>query len=73
MSVHHPQPLPLKEYLVQRQIKIADFAKEIGVTYEAARRYVTGERRPAWDVIPRIHEATGGAVTAQSFVNSPKH
>jgi len=44
------------------------FADQIGVDPVSVRRYLAGSRRPKWDVLARIKEATGGVVTADDFV-----
>ena len=59
--------MKLADYLADRSIKPADFGGQIGVSYEAVRRYCTGERIPDREVMARIFGATGGAVTANDF------
>lgn len=59
--------MTLREYLDQTQIDHRQFAKRIGVTAEAARRYVNGERIPDKKRMAKIALATGGQVTANDF------
>ena len=59
--------MKLAEFLADRIIKPADFGGQIGVSYEAVRRYCTGERIPDREVMARIFSATDGAVTANDF------
>lgn len=44
-----------------------ELARAIGVTGEAVRRYRSGARMPRPEITRRIHEVTGGAVTAQDL------
>lgn len=42
-------------------------AATLGVTGEAVRRYARGARMPRPEICRRIHDLTGGAVTAQDL------
>ncbi|HDZ73750.1 MAG TPA: XRE family transcriptional regulator [Aurantimonas coralicida] len=64
--------MKLKDYLAGRKVSIAEFAKRIGVSHEAVRRYINRERRPDWDVLERIVKATKGAVSADDFLDDEK-
>ena len=59
--------MTLKEWLAAKEIAHGDFAKMIGRTPEAVRRYANGERIPDRETMPLIHEHTGGQVTANDF------
>lgn len=58
----------LQDYLQEQRVSIQEFADGVGVTHEAARRYLNGQRRPSREVLGRIITLTGGRVTADSFV-----
>ena len=61
--------MTLNEYLKTNKIWGYDFAKKIGVhkTYLSGLR--KGKRWPSRNLMLRISEATGGQVTADSFLN----
>ena len=59
----------LRKYLADKDLTAAEFAERIGVQPLAVRRYLNGDRRPAWDVLKRIKDETGGAVSASDFLN----
>lgn len=62
--------MTLREYLRHSGTKAAAFGRQIGVHNRMTiLRYVKHERMPPRDVLLRIREATGGAVTADDFVN----
>ena len=44
-------------------------ASQIGVDRSTITRYLSGARRPAWDIMPRIMEITGNDVTANDFID----
>lgn len=58
----------LSDYLTAEQLSLTDFAKTIGVSTEAIRRYRDGERTPRPEQMVRIKAATGGQVTADDFM-----
>ena len=61
--------MTLNEYLEWKQLTDEDFALLIGVRRPTVTRYRNGQRRPDWEVVmPRIVKATGGMVTADSFL-----
>lgn len=60
--------MKLSEWLNRVDKSRDQFAAEIGVDPVSVGRYVTGERRPRWDVIAKIHRATGGQVSANDFL-----
>lgn len=58
----------LSAYLAKHHLSYREFAELVGVSDEAVRRYVSGERFPMLDVLHRIAKATRGQVTANDFV-----
>jgi DNA-binding transcriptional regulator YdaS (Cro superfamily) len=58
----------LDKFLIKKAISPTDFATYIGVGPEALRRYLSGERLPAWDVLVHIDRLTEGAVTPNDFL-----
>lgn len=65
--------MKLALYLKLTDQKPQSFAGKIGVDPVSVYRYCTGERRPHWSVMQRIREQTEGNVTADDFLDSPKH
>lgn len=61
--------MTLAEYLSWKKISCEDFAAKIDVSRTAVIRYRDGDRRPSWKVMPKIVKATGGKVTADSFLS----
>lgn len=59
--------MKLKDWLDREEISNATFAAKIERTSEAVRRYASGERVPDKETMPKIFDATGGAVTANDF------
>jgi transcriptional regulator with XRE-family HTH domain len=60
--------MQLAAYLTQADIKPSAFAERIGVTRQTLWRYMSGERRPEWDVLERIKRETEGHVTPNDFL-----
>lgn len=63
--------MKLEKYLKDHREKPGEFGARIGVKRLAVYRYMRGLRRPAFVVMQRIAEATGGAVTANDFYDMP--
>lgn len=59
--------MKLNDWIIKSEITNAEFASKVGVTRQAMWRYRMGERMPKPAVIAKIHEVTGGAVTANDF------
>lgn len=59
--------MTLEAYLANQNETRAEFAKRIGVSVEAVRRYVDCGRVPTPKVMERIALATGCKVTANDF------
>tara|TARA_R110000868_G_scaffold936_4_gene7152 strand:- start:1551 stop:1784 length:234 start_codon:yes stop_codon:yes gene_type:complete len=64
--------MKLGTYLTRMDKTRAQFAAEIGVDLVTVGRYVTGARRPRWEIMARIAEATKGQVTADDFLDAAK-
>lgn len=59
------------DWLSERDVSDAEFARRIGVTRETVRRYRTGARTPDKETMGRISAETLGAVTANDFFATP--
>lgn len=59
--------MTLRDYLTSTGLTRAEFAKIIGVTSEAVRRYADCGRVPTPKVMTEILRATEGKVTANDF------
>jgi len=60
--------MTLSDYLAQSGLSQAEFARAIETSQPTVSRYITGLRMPRRDHLRRIREVTGGAVTANDFV-----
>lgn len=60
--------MKLADFLSETGLSVIDFAGRIGVTRQALHRYISGERRPEWDVLLRISKETDGKVTPNDFL-----
>ena len=60
----------LKRYPETYRISRATFADLINVSEDAVGRYLRGERVPRRGVMLKIHEVTGGKVTANDFMEA---
>lgn len=63
--------MKLADYLSKAEIKPSAFAESIGVSRQTLWRYVSGDRRPEWDVLERIRAETEGHVTPNDFLDDP--
>lgn len=59
--------MTLAQYLEANNLNPSAFAAIIEVSSEAVSRYRDGERIPSRDIMQRIVETTGGAVTPNDF------
>jgi uncharacterized radical SAM superfamily Fe-S cluster-containing enzyme len=59
--------MKLKDWLDMKGVAPPDFARHIGRTREAVRRYIAGERIPDKGTMLAISEQTSGKVTANDF------
>ncbi len=64
--------MKLADYLSRSEIKPSAFAERLGVTRQTLWRYMSGDRRPEWDVLERICAETGGQVTPNDFLGDPQ-
>ncbi|TRO96756.1 helix-turn-helix transcriptional regulator [Glycocaulis profundi] len=60
--------MTLSDWLKTSNVTPSAFADRIGVSRQAVHRYVEGDRIPRREVLTKINEATGGAVTANDFL-----
>lgn len=58
----------LRRYLKERDIQIGDFAERIGVSRQTLYLYLEGQRFPRPSILRRIHEETGGEITANDLL-----
>jgi transcriptional regulator with XRE-family HTH domain len=58
----------LREYLRKERLTAVAFAKRMGVAPFTVRRWLAGQRRPSWSLLPKISKITHGRVDANSFV-----
>lgn len=58
----------LAQYLNDTGISRADLARSIGVSRSFLTELAQGKKRPGWGNVARIEAATGGDVTAASWV-----
>ncbi|MBA9067461.1 transcriptional regulator with XRE-family HTH domain [Methylobacterium sp. RAS18] len=61
----------LADYLHKAEIKPSAFAERLGVTRQTLWRYMSGDRRPEWDVLERICAETEGQVSPNDFLDNP--
>lgn len=59
--------MKLARYLETQEMTDADFARLIGVERQAVHRYRTGQRIPTKEILTKIFDSTGGAVSANDF------
>ncbi|HRD79055.1 MAG TPA: helix-turn-helix transcriptional regulator [Hyphomicrobiaceae bacterium] len=65
----------LTDYLAQEKLSAAEFAARIGVHRSTVSRWIEPvisggvPFRPSWEQIAKIRDVTGGAVTANDFVD----
>lgn len=58
----------LRDWMTINKKKISEFASEIGVKRDCIQKYMSGKRRPIDEqIIQKIIDVTGGAVTANDF------
>ncbi len=60
--------MTLSEYLKESGNTAAEFAEIIGVSQEAVRMWLRGERRPRFEHLEAIAEATSGRVLPNDFM-----
>jgi len=63
--------MKLETWLARQGITQAELAKLSNVSQPTISRLLNGETPlPSWTTITRLHQATGGAVTANDFFKS---
>jgi predicted transcriptional regulator len=62
--------MKLAQYLKDKALNHAEFARQIGVSQVAVSRYATGDRRPKPHIIKKIMEVTHGVVDANDFLEA---
>lgn len=60
--------MTLSQYLEDKGLSHAEFAKSIGVSQVTVTRWANGQRFPGRREIERIQKATKGAVTANDLL-----
>jgi transcriptional regulator with XRE-family HTH domain len=60
--------MKLRDYIANQKITPTAFAAQVGCPPSTITRLLRGERSPRLDLIRRIREVTGGAVTADDFL-----
>lgn len=67
--------MKLADYLEQNNLTAAAFAEKIGVARSTVGLWLRPRRgtvwRPNWEHLKKIKDVTGGAVTADDFVDPP--
>lgn len=66
--------MTLNEYLVERRaegLTEERFAVLVGLSQPQVNRLRRGTAKPSWEALRRIHDATGGLVTAADFLPAP--
>ncbi|MFN7883230.1 MAG: helix-turn-helix domain-containing protein [bacterium] len=61
----------LNQYLKHR--RKSDFAKKIGIRADVLSQYLSGYRRPGFDLMVRIEAETGGEVPVGSWAVATSH
>lgn len=61
-------PMTLEDYLTTNEITDAEFAKRIERDPGTVSRLRRGLTKPDWQTLPRIFDATNGAVTPNDFL-----
>jgi len=59
---------PLKKYLLEHDIEVQEFAKQIEVSREYLSMIFKGTRRPSPDVALDIEKATNGEIKAEWLI-----
>lgn len=59
--------MKLKNWLEQTRRTCAGFSHENGMPASTIHRLITGERKPSYDMMIKIRDATGGEVQPNDF------
>ncbi len=63
---------PLRRYRKDTETTLDALAEKIGATAATLSRIETGKQDPSLDLVRRLIEATGGAVSASDFLSAPQ-
>lgn len=59
--------MKLADYLHEHGVRQVDFAAKIGVAQSMVSRLAAGSHKPSFELLDKIHEATGGLVSFDDF------
>jgi transcriptional regulator with XRE-family HTH domain len=59
--------MKLSEYAKKHGVTLSTLAKELGTSVATISRHCSGKNIPKQELMRRIHELTGGEVTASDF------
>lgn len=62
----------LRDFLAASKTKQSDLAKRLGVSVAYMSELVNGSKSPGYELAFKIEDATGGAVSARSWLPSPE-
>lgn len=63
--------MTLDQFRRDRNLRLTDLASLLGAKPSTVHGWLNGHRRPSWEWVERIHEVTGGAVSADDFMTCP--
>lgn len=66
--LRHISAMKLETYLLEKGLTEAQFASLIGRSQSAVHRIKKQKRKPDWETLQRIVDATNGAVTPNDFL-----
>lgn len=64
--------MKLSEWADKKGLNDAELANLLGVSQPTATRLRNGKRRPGWEVLQRILDATGSQVREEDFFTVPE-
>lgn len=60
--------MKLKIYIAKNRLTQSEFAAKVGAEQSSVSEWLSGRKRPSWDMLERIAAATGGKVTPNDFL-----
>lgn len=60
--------MELRTWRKQTKHTYRSLTEALGITPGHLWKIEAGQKRPSWDLVARIHEVTGGAVSADDFM-----
>ena len=63
---------PLRAFRRAAKLSLSELAAKVGSTKASLSRIEQGHQRPSLNLVGRLKEATGGAVTADDFLTWPE-